>query len=59
MSTKSKVPQKPNSYKTTILNPADPTGEPLAEWVSTTPRSTKERRAIGRDIGAVILKGAR
>ena len=51
MSNKQNTP-KPNSYKTVITDPA---GNPLAEWVSTTPRTEAERREIGQDLGAVLL----
>lgn len=56
MRTKIKYRRKPNSYKTTIT---DATGKPLAEWVSTTHRTARQRRAIGQDIGAVLTREAK
>lgn len=52
MSTTKTISQKPNSYKTSVID--DATDKHLAEWVSTTRRTDEERQVIAGDIFAVM-----
>lgn len=52
MSTTEKITPKPNSFKTVVTDKA--TGKTLAEWFSLNERPDKERRAVSRDLYAVL-----